>query len=197
MNAKTWTKTVITTAVAATLIGGAAVPAEAGTDTIDGGTAAAPGGRVYQIDDLVAMRKERMARDYVKYAAARPGWPNHQSVLRRVPEPQQSVGRGRIGAVVLDRNSNCMGLGERAANPQVRMHQGIDCISHNGRALVHLTRLPSSGVFRARRSGLARPCRGQCADLPMRGLGPCPCRPRRANASSMCGQDTAVPPRLA
>ena len=71
MNAKTWTKTVITTAVAATLIGGAAVPAEARTDTIDGGTAAAPGGRVYQIDELVAMRKERMARDYVKYAAAR------------------------------------------------------------------------------------------------------------------------------
>jgi hypothetical protein len=71
MNANTWTKTVITTAVAASLIGAAAVPAEAKTDTIDGSTAAAYGGRIYQIDELVAMQKERMARDYVKYAAAR------------------------------------------------------------------------------------------------------------------------------
>jgi hypothetical protein len=71
MNASTWTKTVITTAVAATLIGATTVPAEAKTDTIDGSTPAASEGRVYQIDELVAMQKERMARDYIKYAASR------------------------------------------------------------------------------------------------------------------------------
>jgi|tagenome__1003787_1003787.scaffolds.fasta_scaffold20452140_2 hypothetical protein len=71
MNINTWTKTVITTAVTAILIGAAAVPAEAKTDTFDGDTTAASQGRVYQIDELVAMEKERMARDYVKYAAAR------------------------------------------------------------------------------------------------------------------------------
>jgi hypothetical protein len=71
MNARTWTKPVITTAVAATLIGATAVPTEAKTDTIDGGTTAPYSGRIYQIDDLVAMEKARMARDYVRYAAAR------------------------------------------------------------------------------------------------------------------------------
>jgi cytochrome c556 len=72
MNATTLTKTVITTtAVAAILIGATAVSAEAKTDTIDGSKTAAYQGRIYQIDELVAMEKERMARDYVKYAAAR------------------------------------------------------------------------------------------------------------------------------
>jgi hypothetical protein len=36
-----------------------------------GDTSIGSGGRIYQIDELVAMEKERMARDYIKYAAAR------------------------------------------------------------------------------------------------------------------------------
>jgi hypothetical protein len=71
MNTNTSTKTVITTAVTAILIGAAAVPAEAKTDTLDGSTTGGYEVRIYQIDELVAMQKEQMARDYIKYAAAR------------------------------------------------------------------------------------------------------------------------------
>ena len=94
MNAKTWTTTVITTAVAATLIGAAAVPAEAKTDTIDGGTTAAQGGRIYQIDELVAMRKQQMARDYIKYAAARA----RLAASLIEPRPGEPVPTNRWGA---------------------------------------------------------------------------------------------------
>jgi hypothetical protein len=90
MNASTWTKPIITTAVAATLIGATVVPAEAKTDDLGGDTTAAYGGRIYQIDELVAMQKERMSRDYVRYAAARARLAASQAGSELRPEPPRT-----------------------------------------------------------------------------------------------------------
>jgi hypothetical protein len=88
---------VITTAVAATLIGAPAVPVQAKTDDL-GGKRAADGGRIYQIDELVAMQKERMSRDYVTYAAARARLAASQTGSGLGPEAPRATRWGVGGA---------------------------------------------------------------------------------------------------
>jgi hypothetical protein len=72
----------ITSAAAAMLVAVAAVPAQARTEPSGAGPAATVGGSSYQIDDLVAMRKQQMSHDFIAYAAARARWAEHLAAAR-------------------------------------------------------------------------------------------------------------------
>ena len=76
MNTRTWTRTVVVTGVAVIGIAGvgAAPTAEAKRDETGGGGQATSTYRAYDIDEVVAMRKVMMARDYVANATAGAAW---------------------------------------------------------------------------------------------------------------------------